>query len=299
MAGAGAAASTAVGAAFARQPAQTPASYPDRSSLPAMPERRFELGLASYTLRKFNLDQTIAMTTRVGLKNISLKDFHLPMNAGTGEIKAVAEKVRTAGLNLYGCGVVYMRNEQEVNRAFEYAKAAGMTTIIGVPNHDLLPLVDKKVKEYNILMAIHNHGPGDKLYPTSASIYEKIKDFDARIGMCMDIGHTARIGEDPVLDTIRFAERVLDVHVKDVSAAEARGTTVQIGRGVIDLPAFIRALVSIDFAGYVSLEYEKDENDPLPGLAESVGFVRGAMATIANPGFARPTQSPPKSAPAR
>ncbi len=261
--------------------------------------REFELGLASYTLRKFNLDQTIAMTRRVGLKHIALKDFHLPMNASTDEIKAVAGKVKAAGLNLYGCGVVYMRNEQEVNRAFEYAKTAGMTTIIGVPNHDLLPLVDKKVKEYDIIVAIHNHGPGDKLYPTPESIVEKVKDLDARIGMCMDIGHTVRIGEDPVRDAIRFADRMLDIHIKDVTAAEAKGSTVEIGRGIIDIPGFIRALIRIGYSKYVSFEYEKDENDPLSGLAESVGYVQGVMATIANPGFARPTQPPFRPAPVR
>ena len=204
-------------------------------------ERKFELGMASYTLRKIKLDEAIAMTRRVGLKNIALKDFHLPMNATADEIKAVAAKVKDAGLNLYGCGVVYMRSQADVDRAFEYARTAGMTTIIGVLNHDLLPLVDKKVKEYDIAVAIHNHGPGDKVYPTPESVYEKVKDLDPRIGLCMDIGHTVRIGEDPIRDTMRFADRLLDVHIKDVSAAEAKGSTVEIGRGIIDIPGFIRA----------------------------------------------------------
>ncbi|MBE0536702.1 MAG: sugar phosphate isomerase/epimerase [Phycisphaerae bacterium] len=288
----GAASMAVAGETFAQAQTRTPASRPARTAPTPVRgpiERKFELGMASYTLRKYNLDETIAMTKRVGLKHIALKDFHLPMNASTEEIKAAAAKVKAAGLNLYGCGVVYMRNEADVNRAFEYAKTAGMTTIIGVPNHDLLPLVDKKVKEYDIAVAIHNHGPGDKVYPTPESIYEKVKGLDARIGLCMDIGHTVRIGEDPVRDTMRFADRMLDVHIKDVTAAEAKGSTVEIGRGVIDIPAFIRALLRIGYAKYVSFEYEKDENDPLAGLAESVGYVQGVMATVQNPGFGRPT----------
>lgn len=295
-AGAGAAASMVIaGEVFAQVRTRTPVSAPAvRAPTPTRvpQERKFQLGMASYTLRKFKLDEAIAMTKRVGLKNIALKDVHLAMNADDDEIKAAAAKVKEAGLNLYGCGVVYMRNEAEVNQAFEYAKTAQMTTIIGVPNHDLLPLVDKKVKEYDIVVAIHNHGPGDKVYPTPESVYEKIKALDPRIGLCMDVGHTVRIGADPVQDTLRFADRMLDVHIKDVTAAEAKGSTVEIGRGVTDIPGFIRALIRIGYARYVSFEYEKDENDPLAGLAESVGYVQGVMATFANPGFARPGRPP-------
>lgn len=241
----------------------------------------FELGLASYTFRKFDLDKTLEMTNRVGLKYIALKDLHLPLDSTPKRIKEVVKKVNDAGLNLYGGGVTYMKNEQEVNNAFDYAKAAGMKVIIGVPNQDLLPMVNKKVQEYDIKVAIHNHGPDpDKLYPTPASAIEEIKDLDSRIGLCIDIGHTQRAGIDPSKPTEKFADRLLDVHIKDVSAATAKGKTVEIGRGVIDIPKFLRTLLKINYTGIVSFEYEKDEFDPLPGLAESVGYVKGALATI-------------------
>jgi sugar phosphate isomerase/epimerase len=136
------------------------------------------------------------------------------------------------------------------------------------------------VKQYDINVAIHNHGPGDKVYPTPASAYEKIKDLDGRIGLCNDIGHTCRSGVDPAASAEKYADRLLDVHIKDVSAGVPQGSTVEVGRGVIDIPKFLRTLVKIDYAGIVSFEYEKDENDPLPGLSESVGYVRGAMAAI-------------------
>jgi inosose dehydratase len=173
-----------------------------------------------------------------------------------------------------------MRNEEQVNQAFEYAKAAGMRVIIGVPEPNLLALVNRKVAEYDIQVAIHNHGPGDKIYPVPESVYEKIKDLDKRIGLCNDIGHTIRAGVDPAASIERFADRLLDVHIKDESAATARGSAVEIGRGVIDIPQVLRTLIKINYTGMVSFEYEKDENDPLPGLAESVGYVRGALAAI-------------------
>jgi inosose dehydratase len=243
-------------------------------------KRLFELGLASYTLRKFKLDETLAMTKRVGLKYIAFKSFHLALDSTPEQIKEVVAKVKEAGLELYGGGVIYMNSEAEVHRAFDYAKAAGMKIIIGVPKPEFLKLVDKNVKEYDIKVAIHNHGPTDKVYPTPASAYEKIKNLDKRIGLCNDIGHTQRAGVDPSVSAEKYADRLLDIHIKDVTEATAKGHGVEIGRGVIDIPRFLRTLIKINYAGIVSFEYEKDADDPLVGLAESVGYVRGVLAAI-------------------
>ncbi len=240
----------------------------------------FPLGLASYTLRKFDLDQTLAMTRRVGLTHICLKSFHLPLDATPDKIGEAVAKVKAAGLDLYGGGVITMKTDKDVDQAFDYAKAAGMRTIVASPAPDVLPLVHEKVKQFDIEVAIHNHGPGDKIYPTPESIYQMVEKLDSRIGICMDIGHTVRIGADPIADAERFADRLLDLHVKDVSAAAPEGQTVEIGRGMIDIPALLRTLVKIKYARVASFEHEKDESDPLAGLAESVGYIRGALAAI-------------------
>jgi sugar phosphate isomerase/epimerase len=241
---------------------------------------KFELGLASYTLREFKLEDTLAMTKRVGLKYICFKDVHLAMDSTQEQIQAVVQKVKDAGLILYGGGVIYMKSEADVKRAFEYAKAAGMRVIIGVPPPELLPSVDKMVKQYDIKVAIHNHGPTDKVYPIPATAYEKIKDLDKRIGLCDDIGHTIRAGVDPAVSARKYADRLLDVHIKDVSEATAKGHAVEVGRGVIDIPEFFKTLINIEYDGIVSFEYEKDAKDPLAGLAESVGYVKGVLAAI-------------------
>jgi len=274
-AGVGAAASLAARRSFAQAPApaEPQAARPHKS--PAL-----ELGMASYTLREFSLDQALAMTKRVGLKHICLKDCHLAMNSTPEQLAEAAAKVKAAGLDLYGCGVVYMNKAPAVDQAFEYAKAAGMKIIVGVPAYDLLPLVNEKVQKYDIRVAIHNHGPTDKVYPTPDVAYEKIKNLDRRIGLCIDIGHTARSGVDSSRAAEQFADRLLDIHIKDASAANAQGKTVEIGRGVIDIPQFLRTLERIRYAGIVSFEYEKDGKDPLPGLAESVGYVNGVLAVI-------------------
>jgi len=242
---------------------------------------RFELGLASYTLRQFDLDATLKLTRRVGLKHIAFKDVHLAMDSTPEQIREAAAKAKAAGLDLYGCGVVYMADETAVNRAFEYAKTAGMRVIISVPQKpELLPLLDKKVKEYDIKVAIHNHGPGDKVFPLPSDVYAKIKDLDKRVGLCNDIGHTLRAGGDPVASILEFGDRLHDVHFKDVTAANPKGGAVEMGRGVIDIPAVMRALVQIGYSGIAAFEYEKDADDPVPGLAESVGYARGVMAML-------------------
>jgi len=223
---------------------------------------RLNLGMASYTFREFSLAETLQMTKRLGLERVAFKSFHLPLESSDEEIKAAAEKTRAAGLDLYGCGVVYMEDEEEVKRAFHYAKTAGMSIIIGVPNPDLLKMVSKMVNKYNIKVAIHNHGP------------------DPRIGLCIDIGHTQRAGIDPSESALKFADRLHDVHIKDVTAATKQGGTIEIGHGVIDIPKFLRTLIKLNYKASVSFEFEKDGKDPLPGVAESVGYVRGVLASI-------------------
>jgi len=240
----------------------------------------FTLGMASYTFREFGLDETLQMTVRLGLTKIAFKNFHLALDATRSEIEDVALKVKQAGLDLYGGGVIYMRSREEVNQAFEYAQAAGMRVIIGVPNHEFLPLVERKVQEYDIRLAIHNHGPGDQVYPTPESAYERVKDLDPRMGLCIDVGHTQRAGVDPSESVERFFDRLHDVHMKDVSAASREGGTVEVGRGVIDIPKLISTLKRLDYRGVVAFEHEKDGSDPLAGAAESVGFTRGVLATI-------------------
>lgn len=240
----------------------------------------FSLGLASYTFREYKLDDVILMTRRLGLEKICVKSFHLPLESDEVEIRAIAQKIRAAGLDLYGGGVIYMKSEEEVERAFAYARAAGLRVIIGVPDPKLLGLANEKVQEFNIQLAIHNHGPDDSIYPTPQSIYEKIQDLDHRVGICLDAGHTQRSSINPAQAAEACADRLLDVHIKDVSAASSAGEPIEIGRGVIDIPAFVRALLRLDYSGVVSLEYEKDPEDALAGAAESIGYIRGVLAAL-------------------
>lgn len=238
------------------------------------------LGLASYTLRTLSLDEVIRISLRLGLSAVALKSMHMPLEGSPEDIKKAAEKVRAAGLRLYGAGVIYMKTAQEVENAFAYASTAGLEMIIGVPNHEFLSLTNELVKKHNIKLAIHNHGPGDSLYSSPDDVFSKIKNLDNRIGLCLDIGHVVRIGQDPIPMLEKYKDRLYDMHMKDVNKAVAEGTPVEIGRGIIDIPGVIKALRKINYQGTVAIEYEKDGDDPVAGLAESVGYLRGISRMV-------------------
>lgn len=239
---------------------------------------KFQLGLASYTTRKLSTDETIKIAKRLGLKQVCFKSMHLPLNSNQEQIDKVLAKMKKAGLTLYGAGNITMKTEEQVNQAFEYGRMAGMKRFICVPYPNLLDLVEKKVKQYDIEIAIHNHGPGDKVYPLPETAYEKLKGRDPRMGLCVDIAHTLRIGGDPVKSIEMCGDRVLDLHMKDTSKAAPEGKTCVCGHGVIDLPGILAALKKIGFSNNVSFEVECDPNDVIPALAESVGYIRGLLA---------------------
>ncbi len=239
------------------------------------------VGMASYTMRKFDLDETLRFTKELGLKGVCLKSFHLDLNSTTEERQAVAQKVREAGLVLTGAGTVTMKTEEETRQAFEYAKDAGMPVITCVVPPEMMPLADQLVKQYDIKLAIHNHGPEDKLYPSPLDAYRAAQNYDQRIGVCVDLGHTVRNGDDLIAVLRQVSDRLYDIHIKDVSAAEAKGKTIEMGRGVIDHAAVIQTLRDVNYQGWLNYEFEKDADAPHPGMIESVGYLRGLLAGMA------------------
>jgi inosose dehydratase len=240
-----------------------------------------KLGMASYSLRKFSLAEAINLTRQAGVKYICLKDVHLSLKSSPEELREARQKIEAGGLTLMGGGVIYIKNnEDEVHSVFEYAKNAGMPTIVCSPDPEALDLVEKAAKEYDLRIAIHNHGPGDQRYPSPLDVLRLVKPRDARMGLCMDIGHTVRLGEDPVAVIQQCASRLYDFHIKDVTQATAKGGAVAVGRGVIDIVAVLRTLVSLKFPYHLALEYEANADAPMPGIAESFGYLRGVLAAI-------------------
>ncbi|MCR9063764.1 MAG: sugar phosphate isomerase/epimerase [Cytophagales bacterium] len=239
-----------------------------------------KVGLASYTLRKYSIDELIEIVQRLGIKDIALKSFHLPYEASPEELRYIMDKLKARGLNIYGGGVIYFKTEQDIDKYFNYAQAAGLKMIIGAPVHHLLPQIEKKVKETNIKLAIHNHGPEDEIFPSPESVYNKIKMLDSRIGLCIDTGHTFRLNLDPAAELKKYKDRLFDVHIKDIDEQVPDGKNVEIGRGKMDIAIIMKALKDIEYSGVLGLEYEKDGDHAAYGLSESVGYVRGIIKMV-------------------
>jgi sugar phosphate isomerase/epimerase len=245
------------------------------------PWRGLRFGVASYSLRKLPLDPAIKAIRRVNVPYVSIKDFHLPMNSTPDQRKQVAAQFKAAGVTPLSVGVVsFNTDEQKARNAFEYARDVGVGVIVAAPAPEALPLCEKLVKEFDIKLAIHNHGPEDKRFPSPYDIQKAIENLDPRIGYCIDVGHTARAGVDPAEAIERCKDRLYDVHLKDLARVDRRNMEIECGRGVLDLKSMLAALLKINFRGHVGLEHEKDAEDPLPGLAESVGYVKALLSAL-------------------
>jgi sugar phosphate isomerase/epimerase len=251
---------------------------PDRA-----PDAGLKLGMASYTYRKFTLDQAIEMTKEAGLKYINLKgEFHLPLKSTKEQCQAARDKIEAAGLKLVGGGVIYMKNnEAEIQSIFDYAVNAGMPIIVCSPTPDSLDTVEKMARQTGIMIAIHNHGPTDKTYPSPMDVFNTVKDRDPLMGICMDVGHTARIGVDPVMCVEKCGDRLHDLHIKDETEATPDGKATEVGRGVLDIVGILKVLETRKYPYHINLEYEAHEKDPQPGVRESIGYIRGVLAGIA------------------
>lgn len=245
------------------------------------PWKGLKMGVASYSLRKLPLEGAIAAIRRVGLNYVSIKDMHLPLRSSSEERRAVVAKFKAAGVTPLSCGVITLTKDEKPSRnAFEYARDCSMPVIVAHVDRDALELTEKLAKEFDLKVAIHNHGPEDKRFPSPYDAMKEIEKLDARVGLCIDVGHTARARVDPAESIRKCAARVYDIHMKDINTTFPTGKSVEIGRGVLDVRGMLQALLDIKFTGHVGIEYEKDADDVMPGLAESVGYLRGVVATL-------------------
>jgi sugar phosphate isomerase/epimerase len=240
-----------------------------------------KIGVASYTLRGMEIDPCIAAIQRVGIQYVSIKDKHLPLKSTTEQRKAALKKFKDAGITPMSCGNITMQNDEaDCRHVFEYARDIEVPVIVCDPDPDSFPILDKLVKEFDIKLAIHNHGPEAKRFKSPYDALAKAEKFDERIGLCIDVGHTARMKIDPAEAIHKCAPRLYDCHLKDIAEISTRNNGVEMGRGILNIRAMLQALLDIKFAHHAGFEYEKDGKDPVPGLAESVGYSRGVMSCL-------------------
>jgi sugar phosphate isomerase/epimerase len=239
------------------------------------------LGLASYTFRNFSRAQTIGFLKQLNLLALNAKDVkdHLPMDPQQ-EAAALAD-YSAAAIKLHAAGTIYFAKDEDadIRNKFEYCKRAGIGVIVaGDPAPETLPRIEKFVKEYDIRFAIHNHGPEDKLWHSPLDVLKAVKGMDPRIGCCIDVGHTVRAGTDVVQAIHEVGPRTFNVHMKDLANFESKDSQVAVGEGIMPVKKIFEALSAIKYKGFVDLEYEIHPDDPMPGVIESIAYMRGVLA---------------------
>jgi sugar phosphate isomerase/epimerase len=260
--------------AFLSNPAKSLAS----DSRPTTPSP-VRLGIASYTFRNFDQAHLIDFMKELKTPYLNLKDVHLPMTP-VDQVAPRAAEYRAAGLTLTAAGTISFNedNDEDIRKKFEYCKAAGISLIVGAPTHQTLSRVEKFVKEYNIRVAIHNHGPEDKHFPSPLDVLAAVDKMDPRMGCCIDVGHTMRSGTDVVTALRKAGPRLFDVHMKDLADGTKKESQVAVGDGVMPVPAIFQTLIEMRYPGNVDLEYEIFPDNPMPGVAKSFAYMRGVLA---------------------
>jgi sugar phosphate isomerase/epimerase len=242
-----------------------------------------KLGVASYSLRNFSREKAIEMTKALGTPYINLKSVHLPYDASPAEIAEARREIASAGLQIVGGGMITfdVDRDEGVEKYFDYARAAGMPLIVGTCHPSMLPRVEKFAKRYDIKVAIHNHGPEDTDFPSPYDALKAVRKMDPRMGLCIDVGHTVRTGTDVVQAVADAGPRLLDMHAKDLRDLKVKESQCIVGEGKIPIVQLFRQLEKMNYPGYVNLEYEIDENDPMPGMKQSFAYMRGVLAGLA------------------
>lgn len=240
----------------------------------------FQLGIATYTFREFTRDKMIGFLKQLRVDQINAKDVkdHLPTDPQQEE--AAVKDYTAAGIKLHAAGAIYFRKDEDedIRAKFEYCKRAGIGVIVaGDPTPETLPRVEKFVKQYDIRIAIHNHGPEDPVWPSPLDILKLVKNLDPRIGCCIDVGHTVRAGTDVVEAIHQVGPRLFNMHMKDLADFKEKESQVAVGQGKMPVREIFAALAEINYKGFVDLEYEIHGEDPMPGVIESFGYMRGVL----------------------
>jgi sugar phosphate isomerase/epimerase len=191
------------------------------------------------------------------------------------------KKFAELDLTCLGYGVSKFTKDHEANRKlFEFARKVGIRNLTADPDSGSFDSLDKLVSEFDIRIAIHNHGPSHR-YNKVTDVLNAIRDHDPKIGACADLGHYIRSGEDPV-EVIRLLKgRLYGVHLKDFAEKKEKTEGVILGKGHLDVPGVFRALAQVDFPadGSLSLEYEENKDNPLADIRECLAIARSAAKT--------------------
>jgi inosose dehydratase len=238
-----------------------------------------KLGIQLFSLRNYSVDDALRHAKELGFEQVEFYSKMLPTNASAAEIATIKQKVQAQGLSISAHGVNKLTKDAAANRKlFEFAKELGIRNLTVDPDPDSLDNVNALVKEFDIRVAIHNHGPKHR-YNKALDVLRAIEGRDERIGACADLGHFIRSGERPV-DVIRLLKgRLYGVHLKDFAEMQDKAEGVVLGKGHLNCAEVFDAMRQTGFPsdGALSLEYEEHPENPLNEIRQCVAVAKAAL----------------------
>jgi len=264
---------------FVAASALAAASLPGRGRA-AADGGELNLGIQMYSLRGYPVDEALGHVKDLGLKVIEFYPGMFPVTDDQAAIDAMKDKVSALGLTMSAYGVNRFTKDAAANRKlFAFAKAAGIQILGADPDPDSFASLDDLVKEFDIRIAIHNHGPTHR-YNKVIDVLDAIEKHDRRIGACADLGHYLRSGEQPTEVIRLLAGRLYGIHLKDFAEMQDKTKGVILGQGHIDVPAVFAALEQAKFPadGALSIEYEENPTNPLAEIRACIEAARAALA---------------------
>ena len=222
------ASSLVAGVALTHQPRPTTAANTAANTAAdpkKSPYAEFKMGIQSYSLRGFDAPTALKHTRTLGLRFWEAYPRHVPLGTLPAHITKQKAMLAEAGIKLTAYGVLgFDANEAKARQAFDFARKMGIDSLSANPKKDkaTFDLLDRMVEEYEVAIAIHNHGPR-ALYDKISDVEQMVKDRHPLIGACVDTGHFLRSDEDPVAAIRRLGKRVFGVHLKDVKTVTVGG----------------------------------------------------------------------------
>lgn len=238
-----------------------------------------KLGIQLYSLRGYKVDEALKHAAELGFEQVEFYRGMLATDASDEEIAATKKKVSDLGMGISAHGVNKLTKDAAKNRAlFEFARKLGVKCITADPDLDSFDSLDELVKEFDIRVAIHNHGPRHR-YNKAIDVLRVIEGHDERIGACADLGHYIRSGQTPP-EVIRLLKgRLYGIHLKDFAEMKDKTEGVILGKGHLNLEEVFESLELAGFPadGALSLEYEENPKNPLADIRECVAVAKAAM----------------------
>ncbi|HEY3120056.1 MAG TPA: sugar phosphate isomerase/epimerase [Vicinamibacteria bacterium] len=247
-----------------------------------------EIGVQSYTYRKFDIDRMIASMRSVGLGSVELWDGHLdPAKTTDADFRAVRKKFDGAGIKISAYCVNFRpaSTDELIDKSFRGAGLLGTNVMTASVQKPIVPRLDAYCVKHKVYLGLHNHWYGPSFKGDLSQEFDGPEDFEEALkgrsrymSINLDVGHFSASGHDPVAYIREHHDRIVSLHIKDRDKDPER-TNRRFGQGATPLREVARVLKEVHYKYAANLEFEIEENDPTEGVRDAFEYFKKALET--------------------